>query len=80
MESRTNYQFYQLGTSGCNLVFQKDLEKAAEALGRPFPEFHGWQLHDQPGGQLQWEITADIRRNVNDPSSERILFFVKDNS
>ena len=80
MERKTNYQFYQLGSSGCKLVFQKDLEKAAEALGRPFPEFHGWQLHDQPGGQLQWEITADIRRNVNNPNSERILFFVKDNS
>ncbi|KAK1646440.1 hypothetical protein QYE76_064245 [Lolium multiflorum] len=30
--------------------------------------------HDQPGGELQWIITADLRGKMEPPTSERILF------
>ena len=66
-----NYEFYQLGHGG-DLMFKKDLEQLAEHLGRPYPEFFGGQVHDQPGGELQWVIIADMRGKVEPPASQRI--------
>ncbi|KAK1617081.1 hypothetical protein QYE76_022598 [Lolium multiflorum] len=43
------------------LVFEQDLTELSMFLGRPFPEFFGGQVNDQPGGQLQWVIIADLR-------------------
>ena len=72
-------KFYQLG-SGENLVFQKDLEELSVYLNRPFPEFFGAQLNDQPGGELQWKIVADLRGKMEPPTSEMIRFSLRENN
>ncbi|KAK1642260.1 hypothetical protein QYE76_060065 [Lolium multiflorum] len=68
-----NTKFYQLGNGG-SLIFEHDLDSLSDHLGRPHPEFHGIQVDDQPGGELQWIITADLRGKLEPPTSERILF------
>jgi hypothetical protein len=68
-----NTKFYQLGNGG-SLIFEHDLNALSDHLGRPHPEFHGSQITDQPGGELQWIITADLRGKMEPPTSERILF------
>ncbi|KAK1668177.1 hypothetical protein QYE76_056336 [Lolium multiflorum] len=68
-----NMKFYQLGNGG-SLIFENDLNALSDHLGRPHPEFHGAQITDQPGGELQWIITADLRGKMEPPTSERILF------
>ncbi|KAK1679197.1 hypothetical protein QYE76_040045 [Lolium multiflorum] len=65
--------FYQLGNGG-DLIFERDLDGLSERLGCPHPEFHGVEINDQHGGELQWIITADLRGKVEPPTSERILF------
>jgi hypothetical protein len=72
-------KFYQLG-NGENLVFQKGLEELSVYLNRPFPEFFGAQLNDQPGGELQWMVVADLRGKMELPTSEKIRFSVKENN
>jgi flagellar motility protein MotE (MotC chaperone) len=72
-------KFYQLGNGG-DLVFQKDLEALSACLDRPFPEFFGKQLDDQPGGELQWVIVADLRGKIEPPTSEHLRFTVKENN
>jgi len=72
-------KFYQLGNGG-DLVFERDLDLLAEQLGRPHPEFHGMQVHDQPGGELSWVITADMRGRMEPPTSDRISFSVRENN
>ncbi|KAK1609147.1 hypothetical protein QYE76_032820 [Lolium multiflorum] len=79
MEQFTQTQFYQLGNGG-GLVFEKDLKELAEFLGRPFPEFFGGQVNDQPGGQLQWVIIADLRGKLEPPMTERIQFSLRENT
>ncbi|KAK1663352.1 hypothetical protein QYE76_051511 [Lolium multiflorum] len=69
----TNVKFYQLGNGG-DLIFERDLDSLSEYLGRPHPEFHGVEVNDQHGGELQWVITADLRGKMEPPTSERILF------
>ncbi|KAK1627371.1 hypothetical protein QYE76_001686 [Lolium multiflorum] len=66
-------KFYQLGNGG-SLVFEHDLNAVSAFLGRLHPEFHGIQVNDQPGGELQWIITADLRGTMESPNQERILF------
>ncbi|KAK1641706.1 hypothetical protein QYE76_059511 [Lolium multiflorum] len=68
-----NTKFYQLGNGG-SLIFEHDLNALSDHLDRPHPEFHGAQISDQPGGELQWIITADLRGKMEPPTSERILF------
>ncbi|KAK1613576.1 hypothetical protein QYE76_019093 [Lolium multiflorum] len=68
-----NTKFYQLGNGG-SLIFENDLNALSDHLGRPHPEFHGSQIANQPGGELQWIITADLRGKMEPPTSERILF------
>ena len=55
-----NCESYQLGHGG-DLMFEKDLEKLVEHLGRQYPEFFGVPLNNQPGGQTQWVVTIDLR-------------------
>jgi hypothetical protein len=69
----TNVKFYQLGNGG-DLIFERDLDALSDFLGRPHPEFHGVEVNDQQGGELQWVITADLRGKMEPPTSERILF------
>ncbi|KAK1667366.1 hypothetical protein QYE76_055525 [Lolium multiflorum] len=66
-----NTKFYQLGNGG-SLVFEHDLNAVSAFLGRLHPEFHGIQVNDQPGGELQWIITADLRGTMESPNTERI--------
>ncbi|KAK1691809.1 hypothetical protein QYE76_008506 [Lolium multiflorum] len=79
MEQFTQTKFYQLGNGG-SLVFEKDLKELAEYLERPHPEFFGGQVNDQPGGQLQWVIIADLRGKLEPPMSERIQFSLRENN
>ncbi|KAK1669898.1 hypothetical protein QYE76_058057 [Lolium multiflorum] len=75
----TNVKFYQLGNGG-DLIFERDLDGLSEHLGRPHPEFHGVEVNDQHGGELQWVITADLRGKMEPPTSERILFSFRESS
>ncbi|KAK1613804.1 hypothetical protein QYE76_019321 [Lolium multiflorum] len=75
----TNTKFYQLGNDG-DLIFEKDLNALSDFLGRPHPEFHGVEVNDQPGGELQWVITADLRGKMESPTSERILFTFRESN
>ncbi|KAK1677020.1 hypothetical protein QYE76_037868 [Lolium multiflorum] len=70
-----NTKFYQLGNGG-SLIFERDLDALSQFLGCPHPEFHGIEINDQPGGELQWVITADLRGKMEPPTSERILFSI----
>ncbi|KAK1617569.1 hypothetical protein QYE76_023086 [Lolium multiflorum] len=73
-----NTKFYQLGNGG-DLIFEHDLNALSDFLGRPHPEFHGIQMNDQVGGELQWIITADLRGKL-EPTSERILFSIRESN
>ncbi|KAK1660839.1 hypothetical protein QYE76_048998 [Lolium multiflorum] len=74
-----NTKFYQLGNGG-SLIFEHDLTAVSNFLGRLQPEFHGIQMDDQPGGELQWIITADLRGNMESPITERILFSFRESN
>jgi hypothetical protein len=75
----TNVKFYQLGNGG-DLIFERDLTALSDYLGRPHPEFHGVEVNDQPGGELQWVITADLRAKMEPPTSKRILFSFRESN
>jgi hypothetical protein len=62
------------------MIFQQDLEALSVCLERPFPEFFGVQLNDQPGGELQWKVIADLRGKQEPPTSEGIRFSVRENN
>ena len=62
------------------MVFEKDLEALSVFLERPYPEFFGGQVNDQPGGELQWVIVPDLRGKMEPPRSERIQFSVRGNN
>src|SRR4051794_12806258 len=70
---------YQLGQGG-DLVFERDLDALSKELGRPHPEFFREQVNDQPGGELQWVIVADIRGKMEQPRSERIQFQIRESN
>ncbi|KAK1661103.1 hypothetical protein QYE76_049262 [Lolium multiflorum] len=55
-------------------------QRRLDFLGRPHPEFHGIQLDDQPGGELQWVINAELRGKMEPPTSERILFSFRESN
>jgi hypothetical protein len=61
-------------------VFERDLNALSDFLERPHPEFHGIEVNDQPGGELQWIITADLRGKMEPPTSERILFSFRESN
>ncbi|KAK1605575.1 hypothetical protein QYE76_029248 [Lolium multiflorum] len=73
-----NAKFYQLGNGG-SLIFEHDLNAVSDFLGRPHPEFHGIQVNDQPGGELQWIITADLRGRWSPYFGEDPLLFRESN-
>ena len=79
MAQYSNHKFYQLG-NGEDLIFQRDLEALSVFLGRPHPEFCGGQVNDQPRGELQWVVIADMRGKMEPPMSERIQFSVKESN
>ena len=61
-------------------MFEKDLHDLSEHLGRPHPEFLGTQMDDQPGRELQWVITADLRGKREPPISMRVHFSVMESN
>ncbi|KAK1693190.1 hypothetical protein QYE76_009887 [Lolium multiflorum] len=79
MEQFTQTKFYQLGNGG-SLIFEKDLKDLAEYLEHSHLEFFGGQVNDQPGGNLQWVIIADLRGKLEPPMSERIQFSLRENN
>ena len=79
MEMLNHTKFYQLGNGG-SLIFERDLDALSEHLGRPHPEFFGTQVNDQPGGELQWVVVADLRGKMEPPMSERIQFSVRESN
>ena len=79
MELLNHTKHYQLGNGG-SLIFERDLDALSSCLGRPHPEFFGGQVNDQPGGELQWVIVADLRGKMEPPRSERIQFSVRENN
>jgi hypothetical protein len=74
-----NTKFYRLGNGG-NMRFEQDLDDLSEYLGRPHPEFLGTQMDHQPGRELQWVITADLRGKKESPISMRIHFSVMESN
>ncbi|KAK1605555.1 hypothetical protein QYE76_029228 [Lolium multiflorum] len=76
MEHYAQTESYELGNGG-SLVFERDLYLVSEKLERPPPQFHGVRIHNQPGGEPQWMITADLKGSMEPPVSERILFSFK---
>ncbi|KAK1626075.1 hypothetical protein QYE76_000390 [Lolium multiflorum] len=76
---QANTKFYQLGKGG-SLVFERDLDTLSDFLDRPHPEFFGTEVNDQPEGELQWVITADLRGKMEPPTSERILFSIRESN
>ncbi|KAK1697844.1 hypothetical protein QYE76_014541 [Lolium multiflorum] len=79
MEQLNHTKFYQLGNGG-SLIFERDLDALSEYLERPHPEFFGTQVNDQPGGELQWVVVADLRGKMEPPMSERIQFSIRENN
>ncbi|KAK1615434.1 hypothetical protein QYE76_020951 [Lolium multiflorum] len=79
MEQFTQTEFYQLGNGG-GLVFEQDLTELSMFLGRSFPEFFRGHVNDQPGGQLQWVIIADLRGKLDPPMTDRIQFSLRENN
>ncbi|KAK1616724.1 hypothetical protein QYE76_022241 [Lolium multiflorum] len=76
MEHYAQTESYELGNGG-SLVFERDLYLVSEKLERPPPQFHGVRIHNTPGGEQQWMITADLKGSTKPPMSERILFSFK---
>ncbi|KAK1616803.1 hypothetical protein QYE76_022320 [Lolium multiflorum] len=76
MEHYAQTESYELGNGG-SLVFERDLDLVSEKLERPPPQFHGVRIHNTPGGEHQWMITADLKGSTEPPMSERILFSFK---
>ncbi|KAK1617616.1 hypothetical protein QYE76_023133 [Lolium multiflorum] len=76
MEHYAQTESYELGNGG-SLVFERDLYLVSEKLERPPPQFHGVRIHNTPGGEQQWMITADLKGSPEPPISERILFSFK---
>ncbi|KAK1616464.1 hypothetical protein QYE76_021981 [Lolium multiflorum] len=79
MEPYVQTESYELGNGG-GLIFERDLFLVSEKLERPPPQFHGVRIHNTPGGEQQWMITADLKGSPEPPISERILFSFKANS
>jgi hypothetical protein len=79
MEPINHTKWYQLGKGG-SMIFERDLHALSDILGIPHPEFFGGPVNDQPGGQLQWVIMADMRGSMEPPLSERIQFTLRDNT
>ncbi|KAK1665174.1 hypothetical protein QYE76_053333 [Lolium multiflorum] len=79
MEPFVQTEVYQLGSGG-DLIFERDLHALSESLGRSPPQFYGGQVNDQPGGQLQWVIMADLPGKPESPMFGRIQFSLRENN
>ncbi|KAK1664896.1 hypothetical protein QYE76_053055 [Lolium multiflorum] len=79
MEPFVQTEVYQLGNGG-DMIFERDLHALSESLGRSPPVFYGGQVNDQPGGQLQWVIMADLPGKPESPMFGRIQFSLRENN
>ncbi|KAK1664038.1 hypothetical protein QYE76_052197 [Lolium multiflorum] len=79
MEPFVQTEVYQLGNGG-DMIFERDLHALSEFLGRSPPAFYGGQVNDQPGGQLQWVIMADLPGKPESPMFGRIQFSLRENN
>ncbi|KAK1677963.1 hypothetical protein QYE76_038811 [Lolium multiflorum] len=70
MEQLNHTKFYQLGNGGSLIL--RGTWMPSEYLERPHPEFFGTQVNDQPGGELQWVVVADLRGKMEPPMHESI--------
>ena len=72
-------QVYDL-VNGGDLIFERDLVALAEFLGRTPPVFYGGKVADQPGGQLQWVIMANLPGKPESPMFRQIQFSLRENT
>ncbi|KAK1680900.1 hypothetical protein QYE76_041748 [Lolium multiflorum] len=79
MEPFVQTEVYQLRNSG-DMIFERDMHALSEFLGRSPPEFYGGQVNDQPGGQLQWVIMADLPGKPESPMFGKIQFSLRENT
>jgi hypothetical protein len=79
MEPFIETQVYDLANGG-DLIFERDLVALAEFLGRSPPVFYGGQVADQPGGQLQWVIMANLPGKPESPMFRQIQFSLRENT
>ncbi|KAK1580458.1 hypothetical protein QYE76_027146 [Lolium multiflorum] len=79
MEPFIQTQVYELGNGG-DLIFERDLHALSEFLGRSPPVFYGGQVNDQPGGQLQWVIMANLPGKPESPMFRQIQFSLRENN
>ena len=72
-------EFLQVKEEG-DLMFEKDLYKLSDILGRPAPKFRGAQVdvHDQ--GNLSWLIESSVRGNIKSSHSRMLSFTTMDAS
>ena len=59
-------EFLQVKEKGGHM-FEEDLYKLSDILGRPAPEFRGAQVDAHDQGNLSWLIESSIRGNCNSP-------------
>ena len=70
-------QFLQVKANG-DLMFEKDLYKLSDILGRPTPEFRGAQVDVHGEGNLSWLIESSVRGNIKSPHSKTMAFTTMD--
>ena len=61
-------------------MFEKDLYKLSDILGRPAPEFRGAQVDVYDQGNLSWLIESSVRGNIKSPNSRTLIFTTMDAS
>ena len=61
-------------------MFEEDLYKLSDILGRPAPEFRGAQVDAHDQGNLSWLIESSVRGNIKSPSSRTLIFTTMDAS
>ena len=70
-------EFLQVKATG-DLMFEKDLYKLSDILGRPAPEFRGVQVDAHDQGNLSRLIESSIRGNIKSPHSKMMAFTTMD--
>ena len=72
-------EFLQVKEKG-NHMFERDLYKLSDILGRPAPEFRGAQVDEQKPGNLSWLIETSVRGNIKSAQSRTMAFTTMDSS
>ena len=70
-------EFLQVKEKGY-LMFEKDLYKLSDILGRPAPKFRGAQVDVHGLGNLSWLIESSVRGNIKSPHSKTMAFTTMD--